>query len=165
MGFDAFALNIISTDQWSTDAIKFLFQAAITIGFSLFFSFDMINFFSPSQFLPLIQQYATSPAYYKYNSLPFVSTFYGGNLAFGTASPQIGWDTNYRQALAASGIDTYFVPCFSDNYGASSKNMYNTFPVADGLFSWDSAWYVYSRAKLPSATMLLLERSGYHSLN
>lgn len=73
MGFDAFALNIISTEQWSTASIGFLFQAAAAIGFHLFFSFDMLHFTSPSQFFPLLQQYASSPAYYKYNNLPFVS--------------------------------------------------------------------------------------------
>lgn len=139
MGFDAFALNVISTDTWSTAAIGYLFQAAAAIGFHLFFSFDMLHFTSPSQFFPLLQQYASSSAYYKYNSLPFVSTFYGGTLTFGASSPQIGWNENYKQALAASGIKTYFVPCFSDSSVAPSS-LYDTFPVADGLFSWDTAW-------------------------
>ena len=75
MGFDAFALNVISTDWWSTGAIAFLFQAAAIIGFHLFFSFDMINFSEPSQFLPLLEQYLSNPSYYKYNSLPFVSMY------------------------------------------------------------------------------------------
>jgi hypothetical protein len=75
MGFDAFALNILSTDSWSTSAIAFLFQAAMLIGFQLFFSFDMRSFSAPSQFLPLLEQYVSNPAYYKYNSLPFVSMY------------------------------------------------------------------------------------------
>lgn len=73
MGFDAFALNVVSTEQWSMAAIGFLFQAATTIGFHLFFSFDMTHFTSPSQFFPLLQQYISSPAYYHYDNLPFVS--------------------------------------------------------------------------------------------
>lgn len=32
MGFDAFALNVISTDQWSMATIALLFQAAAAIG-------------------------------------------------------------------------------------------------------------------------------------
>ncbi|KAG9245098.1 hypothetical protein BJ878DRAFT_503102 [Calycina marina] len=31
LGFDAFAINIISTDLWSTEAVRFLFQAALAI--------------------------------------------------------------------------------------------------------------------------------------
>jgi hypothetical protein len=73
MGFDAFALNVISTESWCTDSISYLFQAAAAIGFMLFFSFDMINFSEPSQFIPLLQQYVGNSAYYKYNGLPFVS--------------------------------------------------------------------------------------------
>jgi hypothetical protein len=73
VGFDAFALNIISMDSWSTDAIATLFQAAALIGFSLFFSFDMINLSDPSEFIWLIQQYASNPAYYHHDGQPFVS--------------------------------------------------------------------------------------------
>lgn len=75
LGFDAFALNIISTEQWSLASIALLFQAAATIGFYLFFSFDMLHFDSPQQFFPLVQQYTSSTAYYKYNTLPFVSMY------------------------------------------------------------------------------------------
>jgi glucan endo-1,3-alpha-glucosidase len=75
LGFDAFALNVISTDDWSVEAIAYLFQAAISIGFYLFFSFDMINFTAPNQFFALLEQYISSSAYYKYNNLPFVSKF------------------------------------------------------------------------------------------
>lgn len=74
-------------------------------------------------------------------------TFYGGTLTFGASSPQIGWDENYKQALSASGIETYFVPCFSDNPGTPSS-LYNTFPFVDGLFSWDSAWPYVGEGKV-----------------
>ena len=73
MGFDAFALNVISTDAWSMASISYLFQAAAAIGFHLFFSFDMTHFTDPSQFIPLLQMYANNPSYYKYENLPFVS--------------------------------------------------------------------------------------------
>ena len=75
MGFDAFALNIISMDSWSTEAVKFLFQAALAIGFHLFFSFDMTHFQKASDMFPLIQQYASNGAYYNYGVLPFVSKY------------------------------------------------------------------------------------------
>jgi glucan endo-1,3-alpha-glucosidase len=73
MGFDAFALNVISTDAWSINAIAYLFQTAAAIGFHLFFSFDMTHFADPSQFLWLLDMYIGSPAYYHYDALPFVS--------------------------------------------------------------------------------------------
>jgi hypothetical protein len=68
-----------------------------------------------------------------------LGTFWGGCLTFGQSSPQIGWQINYKQALAEQGINTYFVPAFSDSPTAPS-DMYSAFPVADGLMSWDSAW-------------------------
>jgi hypothetical protein len=74
MDFDAFALNVISTDAWSMNALSYIFQAAAAIGFHLFFSFDMTHFTDPSQFIPLLKMYIGSPAYYHYNGLPFVST-------------------------------------------------------------------------------------------
>lgn len=75
LGFDAFALNVISTDLWSSEAIKFLFQAALTIGFHLFFSFDMLHFKSASDMFPLIQQYMSNDAYFLHGDLPFVSMY------------------------------------------------------------------------------------------
>lgn len=75
MGFDAFALNVVSTDVWSMNALALIFQAAAAIGFHLFFSFDMTHFTDPSQFIPLLKMYIGSSAYYHYNGLPFVSMY------------------------------------------------------------------------------------------
>ena len=73
-------------------------------------------------------------------------TFYGGTQSLGLASPELGWQSHYKEALAGQGIDTYFVPSFSDSSVAPS-DMYNTLPVADGLSSWDSAWPWASEGK------------------
>ena len=78
MGFDAFALNIISTDPWSINAISYMFQAAAAVGFHLFFSFDMTQFSDPSQFIWLLKMYIGNPAYYRYDALPFVSKLLHG---------------------------------------------------------------------------------------
>ena len=75
LGFDALALNIISNDWWSTDSIGFLFQAALSVGFFLFFSFDMPHFSQVSEIFPLIVKYVSNAAYYKYAGLPFVSMY------------------------------------------------------------------------------------------
>jgi glucan endo-1,3-alpha-glucosidase len=170
MGFDAFALNVISTDAWSINAISYLFRAAAAVGYHLFFSFDMTHFSDPSQFIWLLKMYIGNPAYYLYDSLPFVSmllrrpsqsrcrhrvatngrrksfiaeshtgTFYGSTLTFGQSSPQNGWHVNYKQALSRQGINTYFIPAFSDS-SIPPSDMYNAFPVVNGIMSWDSAW-------------------------
>lgn len=75
MGCDAFALNIISLDWWSTASVQYLFDAAAAAGFKLFFSFDMLHFSSPSQFFPLLLLWYTHAAYYLHNGLPFVSKY------------------------------------------------------------------------------------------
>lgn len=75
MGLDAFALNIISTDWWSTDTIRWLFDAAQELNFKLFFSLDMNHFSHPSQFIPLLKQYCINDAYFLYHDLPFVSAY------------------------------------------------------------------------------------------
>lgn len=73
MGFDAFALNILSVEEWAIWSIDFLFKAAVSVGFYLFFSLDMLHFSDPSEFIPLIEKYTQNSAYYHYNGLPFVS--------------------------------------------------------------------------------------------
>jgi glucan endo-1,3-alpha-glucosidase len=78
------------------------------------------------------------------NGLP--GTFYGGTLTFGLPLPQLGWQANYKQALGRQGINTYFVPSFSDSSNTPS-DMYDAYPVVDGLFSWDSAWVWASDGK------------------
>lgn len=75
VGLDAFALNIISTEWWSTDTLRWLFEAAREMDFKLFFSFDMNHFSHPSQFLPLLKQYHEHSAYFRYRELPFVSAW------------------------------------------------------------------------------------------
>lgn len=73
MGLDAFALNIISTEWWSTNTISWIFEAAQEFEFKLFFSFDMNHFSHPSQFIPLLKEYCFHNAYFLYRDLPFVS--------------------------------------------------------------------------------------------
>lgn len=137
LGIDAFALNVDSTESWSTEAVQLLFDAAYQEDFKLFFSFDMTHFTEPDQFLYLIEQYYTNDSYYLHDDLPFVSTFYGGTLDFGYDTVNDGWQALYTDALSAKGISTYFVPAFSDSTVAP-EDMYSAFPVADGLFNWDS---------------------------
>lgn len=73
MGCDAFALNILSLESWSTNAVQYLFDAASQIGLKMFFSFDMTRFSLPSQFFPLLLLWHANANYYQHNGLPFVS--------------------------------------------------------------------------------------------
>ena len=136
-GLDAFALNVMSTEWWSTNAIQYLFDAAFTSNFKLFFSFDMTHFNDPSQFTNLLKEYADNHTYYTHNDAAMVSTFYGATLTFGEQAPGQGWQKHFTQSL---GFPVHFVPSFV--YGGSnthSSTFFSDFQV-DGVFPWDSAW-------------------------
>lgn len=76
LGVDAFVLNVGSaTEAWAIEAVAALFIAAESLGFKLFFSFDMTWFTDPSQFMPMLLQYIENDAYYMHNGLRVVSTF------------------------------------------------------------------------------------------
>lgn len=142
MGLDAFALNVQQPNaEWALNALRLLFDAANANGFKLFFSFDMATIGHPNDFLPLFRQYQSHPAYYRHNNRPFVSTFNGGRHTFGASSPNAGWQSAFRDPLAASGINPFFVPDFDDYGGATyDANFFRNYPVVDGVFSWESAW-------------------------
>ncbi|RPD67031.1 glycoside hydrolase [Lentinus tigrinus ALCF2SS1-7] len=142
MGLDAFALNVQDVSSgWSTSAIQMLFDAAATNDFKLFFSFDMAVLDQPSTFLPLFRQYQSNPAYYYHDNRPFVSTFDGGAKSFGASSPNAGWQSQFKDALASSGINPFFVPDFDDYGGATYDDaFFSNYPVVDGVFSWEAAW-------------------------
>ncbi|CRG88942.1 hypothetical protein PISL3812_05977 [Talaromyces islandicus] len=138
-GFDAFALNLMSTDGWSTDAVSALFKASAGTEFKLFFSFDMTHFSDPSEFIPVLKDYVGNDNYYTYSGKPFVSTFDGGTLTFGSSDPNSGWTNSFKSVLSDAGIDVFFVPDFDDssNY---PNDFFSTFSVVDGAFSWETAW-------------------------
>ncbi len=142
IGLDAFALNVQDASaSWSTSAIQLLFDAAAENDFKLFFSFDMAVLDQPSTFLPLFKQYQSNPAYYYHNNRPFVSTFDGGAKSFGASSPNAGWQSQLKDALASSGINPFFVPDFDDYGGAAyDAAFFGNYPVVDGVLSWEAAW-------------------------
>lgn len=144
MGLDAFALNVQSSDDWVDKAIANLFEIAEAKGFKLFLSFDMSYFQNPADFFSLLASVYNNPAYYRYNNLPFVSTFYGGTLTFGFSNANAGWQALYRDALDALGMPTYFVPSFQMTTDISSTsqvgNFWDSYSMADGQFNWDGSW-------------------------
>jgi len=141
LGIDAFAVNVQNTvnDGWAVNALNALFTAAEDNNFKLFFSFDMATVDDISFFIPLFLDRYTSSAYYKHNDLPFVSTFYGATMNFGHSSVSDGWQAELRDALSEKGVEIFFVPAFS-NAPKGPTDFFSTYPVVDGVFSWDSSW-------------------------
>lgn len=134
LGADAFALNINTvTATWATTTVEYLFKYAAEQGFKLFFSFDMTGFNNPGQFIDFLKKYAGHSAHYKYNGLPFVSTFNGGQNTFGYSSVSEGWKKALQDPMANAPTSQpiYFVPAFQDITITSS--FYSTFPTLDGL--------------------------------
>ncbi len=117
LGADAFALNLnTDTASWATKTVTSLFNWAETLGFKLFFSFDMTGFSSPTQFTSYLLSYVTSSAYYQYDGLPLVSTFNGGasSFTFGQDTVNDGWKVELEEVMANTGYPIYFVPAFQD---------------------------------------------------
>ncbi|KAL7821817.1 glycoside hydrolase family 71 protein [Trichoderma gracile] len=135
VGFDAFALNTHDiTSSWALNALQYLFDAADQNGFKLFISFDMSwRTITPSQIPSFLLNYISRPSYYTIAGRPFVSTYDGGFIA------NSDWVSGFQQPLVSQGINPYFVPSFGDSSGWPN-NFFSSYPSADGVFSWESAW-------------------------
>lgn len=132
-GIDAFVLNIAYPDSNIPGQVANAFAAAEAAGsgFKLFFAFDYLGGGQrwPStgsySVVSMLNQYKNSPAYFRYNGNPFVSTFEG------TADID-AWAPNGPIRSAVGGI--YFVPDWSslspDHIGEHLANI-------EGAFSWD----------------------------
>jgi len=120
-----------STD-WAEAAVTSLFNWANVHNFKLFFSFDMTGFSDPDQFTSFLQSWITNDAYYKYNGLPFVSTFNGGasSFTFGQDSVNDGWKVELQEVMSNAGDPIYFVPAFQDVSITSS--FFSTYPTLNG---------------------------------
>ncbi|KAJ4289905.1 hypothetical protein N0V88_006700 [Collariella sp. IMI 366227] len=133
LGLDAFALNIQQPDaDWTRSSLSFLFNAASTVGFKLFFSMDTATIPSPSACRALFSQYASHPAYYQFSSRPFLSTFRGGA------------DKLFPHEWATFSPKPYFVPAFDDHPslqgGVYPPTIFDAFPHLDGVMAWETAW-------------------------
>ncbi|PYI12923.1 mutanase [Aspergillus violaceofuscus CBS 115571] len=123
---DAFALNMAWQDSTNDISVEAAFDAAGSVGFKLFFSFDYAGNgpWSKDTVISMIQQYGSNGAYFLYNGQPFVSTFEGPGNADDWV--EIKAQTN-----------CYFIPDWSSVGAKPAAALANG--VADGLFSW-SAW-------------------------
>lgn len=139
-GFDAVALNL-GPDCWQRKSVALAYQAAakLNTNLRLFWSFDMNVFpqagdVEAALIAEYINDYATNPYTFKYNGLPFVSTFSGDQWgsSFGRSLCG-GWD--YVRSLVPTNM--YFVPGF---FFPNGQTIEQVLPCVEGLFQWNSAW-------------------------
>lgn len=88
----------------------------------------MTGFTDPSHFVSFLDGYLNNSTYFKYASLPLVSTFNGG---------LISNDEWYYGLVSAVSTPIYFLPSFQDI--PASSTFFSTFPSANGTFNWN-AW-------------------------
>ena len=85
--------------------------------------------------MPIVQNYSTRDSYYKVGGRPLLSTFSGGTESFGSSSVNEFWTSAFQQY----NVNPYFIPNF-DNVPDYPNDFFTTFPIADGAFSWETAW-------------------------
>ncbi|KAF2091346.1 glycoside hydrolase family 71 protein [Saccharata proteae CBS 121410] len=145
LGIDAFAINVQNTTaEYAVNTIEWMFEAAKTNGnIKLFFSMDFAFSETIDNFMDLIQKYYDHDAYYKYNDLPFVSTFDGGTQTFGQSTSNAGWQNEFKDVMKDDGYPVFFAPDFDDYDGLGSEYdaaFFENYPVVDGILAWDYAW-------------------------
>lgn len=121
---DAFALNMAVGDDSKNSQKDMAFQAAQSLGFQLFFSFDYAGNgpWLEQSVYTLIQSYAGNTAYWHRDGQPLVSTFEGPLNA-----------DDWVTLKETTGC--FFIPDWS-SLGADQAVALG---VADGLFNW-AAW-------------------------
>ncbi|PBP16772.1 glycosyl hydrolase family 71 protein [Diplocarpon rosae] len=133
VGFDAFVLNIAYPDANIAPQVAHAFAAAEAAGadFKLFFAFDYLGGGErwPSTGEPSVvsylNMYKSSPAYFLYNDVPFVSTFEG-------TSDIDAWAPGGVIRSAVGGI--WFVPDWT-SLGPAGFAPY--LENVEGAFNWD----------------------------
>lgn len=121
-GIDGFALNI-GVDPYTQQQLDLAYAAGASVGnFDLFISFDFNWYKLPNTggVADMLKRYKDSPAQYRVDGKPFVSTFIGDGFDFVQVAQQVG-------------EPIYAVPCWQP----SAENVNNA--GVSGLFSW----YVY----------------------
>ena len=82
-GIDAFMLNAGVTDPCNGTQLVMAYATAGRLGFKVALSFDYLapGPWEAASVIATIKQYCNSPAQFKYNGLPLVSTFEGASKA------------------------------------------------------------------------------------
>ncbi|KAJ3985552.1 glycoside hydrolase family 71 protein [Lentinula detonsa] len=146
IGIDGFALNT-AVDTYEISKYPDAFAAAEAANFQMFISFDMTYDWAEADMVSLVQTYATSPSYYKWNGNPLVSTFDGD------AQDDDFW-AGFKSDLANEGVTISLAPAFIDYRDPSeATTMFSTYTSIDGFFNWWS-WPADVAADLTTATDL-----------
>lgn len=150
-GIDAFALNI-GKDSYTNTQLGYAYAAAAAAGnFKMFISFDFAYYSLPSDanlIVQTINTYASSPAQFKVEGRPLVTTFIGDNQDWSTVKSM----TNIF--LAPNWADPTFVASNSLVEGGYPWNAWGTVNnkgVADpypNLVNQDSYWKATIGSKL-----------------
>lgn len=142
MGLDGFALNLGSpTESFSRDVFDYIFDYTRDNhpDFKLFISMDLWSPKNLSDFDQFFTDFLAHDAYYKGpNGFPFASTY--GNGGFSKDTWQ-DWKERWANKL-------YFVPDFAGMMGSddSAPEWWDEWgDIADGLFSWETAWPVQNQ--------------------
>ncbi|KAL3472505.1 glycoside hydrolase [Aspergillus californicus] len=121
---DAFALNSGHGARHTAESLDNAFTAATELDFKLFFSFDYSGGHWPKdEVIDLLQEYIPSPAYFKYNGKPLITTFEGFEAAKDWA--------NIKRAVG----DSFFIP----DWTSVGPQRASAVSAIDGLMCWD-AW-------------------------
>lgn len=122
---DGFAMNIASQDGNTDNVLRTAFSAAEGKSFKLFLSFDYLSTGSwgKEAVIQKINQYSSSPAYFKQNGKPLVNTFEG--------TQNTG---DWADIKANTGA--YFVPDWSS---LGPSGIQSHLDVIDGALNW-GAW-------------------------
>ncbi|KKZ68907.1 hypothetical protein EMCG_00078 [[Emmonsia] crescens] len=143
---DGFALNIAPQDSYTDNVLRTAYDAATAVGdFTLFLSFDYLSGgpWPIDRVIQTINSYKDSPAQFRYQNKPLVSTFEGVNNIY-----------DWESIKAASGC--FFVPSWSSLGPHGHENVMN---IIDGAFSWD-AWPEGAQSKSTNADEAYLALLG-----
>ncbi|KAF7543086.1 hypothetical protein G7Z17_g11025 [Cylindrodendrum hubeiense] len=124
---DGFALNIGPVDAWTDTQLALAYQAAESLDFDLFISFDQsstTNIWTVESVASYVNAYKDSSAQVLVDGKPMVSTFEGP-----------GWSDNWATVREQTG-GIFLVPDWSSLGPDGISGMSS---VIDGAFSW-SAW-------------------------
>jgi glucan endo-1,3-alpha-glucosidase len=108
MHIDGFALNVGGWDESYKQNTERLFQAAAELGtnFKFFFSPDRCCGLNETQIIEMVTKYVKHPNHYKYNNLPFLSSWGMG----GGVAERDYWKNAVLAPLQKAGNNVYFVP-------------------------------------------------------
>ncbi|KAG2124416.1 glycoside hydrolase family 71 protein [Suillus clintonianus] len=146
IGINGFALNIVAND-YEVDRIVDAYAAAESLGFKLFYSFDMSYTWQQSDMVNIVANHSSSPSTFLWKNAILVSTYSGESYG------EDFW-ASFKSTLQSQGIDIALAPAFTTYRDTSdAASLVSTFPSIDGFFNWWS-WPADVDANLTTATDL-----------